>query len=94
MDKIYVKNPDFVQREIAGEFLLIPIRRQLSDVNSLYVLNETGAHIWKQIDGARTVGQIQSEVLSAFEASEEQIAKDVESLFRDLAAIQAICEKT
>lgn len=93
MDKVYVKSPDFVQREIAGEFLLIPIRRQLTEANSLYVMNETGTSIWKHIDGQKSVAQIKSDLLIEFEVSAEQLEKDLTVLLSDLVGIQAIQEK-
>lgn len=93
-EKIYQKNPDFVQREIAGEFLLIPIRRQLNETNNLYVMNETGTTIWKFIDGRRSLAQIKSDLIKEFDVLEEQLEKDLVILIDDLISIQAIHEKS
>ena len=93
-NKIFEKSPDFVQREIAGEFLLIPIRRQLNEANNLYVMNETGTAVWKQIDGNKTLGQITVGLLDEFEVAEDQLEKDLTTLIDDLVAIQAIHEKS
>ena len=93
-NKIFEKSPDFVQREIAGEFLLIPIRRQLNEANNLYVMNETGTAVWKQIDGNKTLGQITTDLLGEFEVAEDQLEKDLKTLVDDLVAIQAIHEKS
>ena len=92
MDKIYLKNDDFVQREVAGEFLLIPIKRQLTDVNSLYVLNETGAALWRRINGQRSVEEIMEDFSQEFEVTEEQLKKDFNALIEDLLSIKAIFE--
>ena len=91
-DKIYTKSPDFVQREIAGECILIPVRRQLTDVNSLYVLNDTGAALWRRIDGKTPLQGITSDFLSEFEVTRAQLEKDVASLIEDLLSIRAIRE--
>ena len=93
MSKIYVKNPDFVQREVAGEFILIPIKRNLRDANDLFVLNEMGACIWKKIDGSRTTQEIQTHLLAEFQVSEEELQNDLNSLLKELVSIQAIQEK-
>ena len=93
-DKIYFKNPDFVQREVANEFLLIPIRRRLSDVGSLFVLNDTGAAVWRLFDGNRTVRQIQAELVNDYEAPAEQLQQDLETLILDLLSIEAVQEKS
>ena len=92
MDRIYAKNNDFVQREVAGECILIPVRRQLTDVNSLYVLNETGAALWRRIDGKRTLHDLTLELLDEFDVTQAQLEKDVASLIEDLLSIHAIQE--
>ena len=90
MSKIYIKNPDFVQREIAGEFILIPIKRNLKDANNLFVLNEMGAQVWKRIDGTASVQKISQNLLEEFETSPEILEKDLKTLLTDLESIQAI----
>ena len=91
-DNIYAKSPDFVSREVAGEFILIPTRRQLNEVNSLYVLNETGAALWRRIDGKRSAREIIEDFSKDFDVTREQIEKDFNSLIEDLSSIRAIEE--
>jgi hypothetical protein len=92
MDRIYAKNQDFVQREVAGECILIPVRRQLTEVSSLYVLNETGAALWRRIDGKKTLQDIILEFLNEFDVTQAQLEQDVASLIEDLLSIHAIQE--
>ena len=89
-DKVYTKNPDFVQREVAGECILVPVRPKLSDVSSLYVLNETGAAVWRRIDGNRSMSEILAELAAEFDVTREQLERDLASLLDDLLNIQAI----
>ncbi|HZC81507.1 MAG TPA: PqqD family protein [Nitrospiraceae bacterium] len=91
-DRIYAKNPDFVSREVAGEFILIPVRHQLNEVNSLYVLNETGAALWRRIDGKRSAREIIEDFSTEFDVTREQLEKDFRSLIEDLRSIRAIEE--
>ncbi len=92
MDNIYVRSRDYVQREVADEFILIPLRRKLTDANSLYVLNETGAFVWRHLDGHRPLQDIASALLNEYDVSNEQLERDLRSLVNDLLAIQAIQE--
>jgi hypothetical protein len=92
IDRIYAKNDDFVQREVAGECILIPIRRQLTDVNSLYVLNETGAALWRRMDGKMSLQAITLDFLNEFDVTQAQLEKDIASLIEDLLSIHAIRE--
>jgi hypothetical protein len=89
---IYSKNPDYVQRDVAGECLLVPIRRTLTEANSIYVLNETGAALWHRIDGQRTAQDIVSDFCNEYEAATDQVAKDFTLLLDDLLSIQAVEE--
>ena len=47
-----------MHRDVAGECILAFIRRTPSEANSIYVLNETGAALWKRIDGQRSAQDI------------------------------------
>ncbi|MDP1767958.1 MAG: PqqD family protein [Nitrospirota bacterium] len=89
---IYSKNPDYVQRDVAGECLLVPIRRTLTEANSIYVLNETGSALWHRIDGQRTAQDIVSDFCHEYEVAADQLAQDFTSLLDDLLSIQAVEE--
>ena len=91
-DKIFAKNTNFVQREVAGECILVPIRQQLSEVNSLYILNETGAALWRRIDGTRSIRAILTELSDEYDVTSEQLEKDLTTLIEDLLGIRAIEE--
>ena len=91
-DRIYAKNSNFVHRELAGECILVPIRQQLSEVNSLYVLNETGAALWRRIDGTRSIQAIMTELSNEYDVTSEQLEKDLTKLIEDLLSIRAIEE--
>ncbi len=91
-ETVYAKSPDFVQRDVAGECILVPIRPKLSDVSSLYVLNETGAEVWRRIDGARSTSAIVAELVAEFDVTAERLERDLASLFGDLLEIRAIVQ--
>jgi hypothetical protein len=87
---VYAKNPEYVERDVAGECILVPIRRRLSESNSIYVLNDTGAALWRRIDGANTVETIMADFVEEFDVSLDQLKKDFATLLDDLHSIQAI----
>jgi hypothetical protein len=89
---IYSKNPDFVQRDVAGECILVPIRRTLTEANSIFVLNDTGAALWNRIDGARPIHEIASGFAAEYDVAVEQLNRDFETLLADLFSIHAIEE--
>ncbi|HSL02311.1 MAG TPA: PqqD family protein [Nitrospiraceae bacterium] len=91
---IYTKHPDYVQRDVAGECILVPIKRTLTEANSIYVLNETGAALWNKIDGQRTAQDIITDFCCEYEVETGQLAKDFTSLLDDLLSIKAVEEVT
>jgi aminoglycoside phosphotransferase (APT) family kinase protein len=72
----FVKEPDFVTREIAGETIIVPIRNNVGDLNAIYTLNEVGTAIWQQIDGRTTVREIAEALCSAYEVDASRAEQD------------------
>jgi hypothetical protein len=91
---VYAKNPEYVQRDVAGECILVPIRRNLTESNSIYVLNETGASLWQRIDGTRSLQTITDEFVQEYDVTTEQLYQDFRTLLTDLLSIHAIDEVT
>ena len=53
-DKLcYRPSPGFVTREIAGEILLVPVGEQTRNLNGMVTFTETGAFLWKHLNGER-----------------------------------------
>jgi methyl coenzyme M reductase alpha subunit len=75
-DSRFVKEPDFVTREIAGETIIVPIRNNVGDLNAIYTLNEVGTAIWRQIDGQTTVREIAAALCSAYEVDADRAEQD------------------
>ena len=51
-----------------------------------FSLNGTGARVWENIDGSRTVGELVELVLAEYDADAEEVVADVLSLVNDLAS--------
>lgn len=89
---VYAKNPAFVQRDVAGECILVPIRRTLTEANSIYVLNDTGAAIWNLFDGCRSLHEIEAAFSEEYDVTPDQLRRDLETLLADLLSIHALEE--
>ena len=89
---VYAKHPDYVQRDVAGECILVPVRRSLTDSNSIYVLNETGAALWRRLDGTAAVRDICAAFIDEYDVTPDQLHQDFDTLLADLLSIQAIQE--
>ena len=80
------KKGEYVARVIAGETVVVPIRGQVGDLESIYTLNEVGSVLWELIDGETTVRGMVEAVCRAFEVTPEQAEEDTVDFLTGLAA--------
>ena len=92
LDKVYTKSDSIVFRKIADEFILVPIRQNVGDLESIYTLNETAACIWELIDGKIKVKEIKEKLIEEFEVTPEEAGKDLIEHLKQLGEIKAIIE--
>lgn len=92
LEKRYQKNPDMVFRKIADEYILVPIRQDTADLESIYNLNEVSARIWELIDGKSKAKEIKDKITGEFEVTCEEAEKDLLELLEQLEKIKAIQE--
>lgn len=90
MNEVYKKNSDFVYRRIAGETLLVPIRKAIRDLQSIYSFNETACSLWEKIDGQRTIAEILEVMEEEFEVDNASLRADTQELIEKLKAIGAL----
>lgn len=90
LGKCYEQDPAMVFRKIAGECLLVPIRHNLADLESIYILNEVGGHIWELIDGRRPVREIRDLLVAEFEVSPQEAEGDLLTFLDQIQAIGGI----
>ena len=77
LEKCFDKDPNIASRKIADEYILVPIRHNVGDLENIYTLNEVGAFIWVLIDGKRQLKEIKERIVEEFEVSEEEAENDL-----------------
>jgi hypothetical protein len=92
LEKVYKKSDSIVSRKIGDECILVPIRQDVGDLESIYTLNETAARIWELIDGETRVSEIKERIVDEFDAEPEQTEQDLKEHLQQLEGIQAIIE--
>ncbi len=75
---------EVVQRELAGETFLVPVRGRLADLQELFVLNAVGSWLWSRLDGTNEIDDLARSVVAEFEVDEEQARRDTESFLDEL----------
>ena len=94
LDRIYERNPDIVFRKVAGEYILVPIKRNVGDLESIYTLDEVAANIWEFFDGRRRVADIKEAITATFEIGPEAAEKDLMKFIQELESLGCIREKS
>ena len=84
VDEVYVREESAVTRRIAGETVIVPVRDDVADLDSIYTLNETGTFLWELLDGRHTVGELVEALVARFEVSPEVAGADVTRLIVSL----------
>ena len=71
------KEDSFVSRRVAGQIIIVPIRSNLGDLESIYTLNEAATLIWEMIDGETRADRIAEKISEQYEVSLESAERDV-----------------
>lgn len=77
LNSILSHSPSIVTRKTGDEYILVPVANNIADMNSVYTLNETGAFIWEQIDGKRSVEDLIALLTDEYETDKKSASKDV-----------------
>lgn len=92
LEKVYNKSGSIVFRKIGEECILVPIRQDVGDLESIYTLNKTAARIWELIDGKTQTSEIKEKIVEEFDVKPEEAEKDLIEHLQLLEGIQAIIE--
>ncbi|MBW2646537.1 MAG: PqqD family protein [Deltaproteobacteria bacterium] len=92
LDKVYTKSDSIVSRKIADEVILVPIRQDVGDLESIYTLNEVAARIWELVDGKTTVNEIKDIVVNEYEVPPIEVEKDIVGCLGELESVKAVTE--
>ena len=92
LERCYEKDPSIVHRNIAGEAILVPIRQNVADLESIYTLDEVGARIWELIDGQRRVKEIRDAIVEEYEVSPGVAEADLVEFVQQLEEMGGVRE--
>jgi hypothetical protein len=82
----FVRSDNVVSRVIAGETLIVPVRRGVADLASLFSFNQVGSTIWEAIEKPRTVDELVAVVADTYEVTPEKAREDLEVFLNEAQA--------
>ncbi len=89
-DELFIRNPDFVFRRIIDETILVPIHRNLAEMDCIYTLNELGALLWEKLSVPTSRTELCQVILDNYDTNEEAASVDLEAFLDELQAIGAL----
>ena len=76
---------NYVIREIAGDYIIVPIGQAVFDFQGLITVNEIGAFIWKLLqENDLTLNEIETAIKDEYEVEPSIVKKDVIDFFNQL----------
>jgi len=81
---------EFSVREIAGEYLLVPMGKTALDLNGMITLNDVAADIWNMLPTAKTSAEIVCRIMHDYDADEKTVRADVEEFLCKLKKLDII----
>ena len=85
LKSILTHSPSIVTRKTGNEYVLVPITNNIADMHSVYTLNETGAFIWEQINGKRSVEEIIAVLTAEYDIDNKSAEADVFSFIENVS---------
>ena len=76
-------NPDYVLRDVCGEYAIIPVGEECLIANAVMTPNESAAFIWKAFMEPNTVENVVAQCVEAYDAPAETLEHAVDSFVRD-----------
>lgn len=78
-DRIYKIKPKYILREIAGEYLAIPLEgADDSATSQIIILNEVSSFFWEKLQQGTTSEQLVDDVTTEFDVSREEASADLQ----------------
>lgn len=75
---------EFVLREIAGDYIIIPTGKTVLDFNGLITVNEVGASLWNMLQEEVSIDELVKGILEEYEVEEDVAREDIQEFLATL----------
>ena len=83
---------EFVLREIAGEYIIIPTGKTVLEFNGLITVNEVGVSLWNMLQNEVTFDELVQGILDEYEVEENVVREDIQE-FLDVLIDRGVITK-
>lgn len=74
----------FLLREIAGEYILVPVGESSTAFNGLITMNNMGVFIWENLDEVSNEEEMLQKILSEYDVDEKTAKADLDEFLEIL----------
>lgn len=83
MEKYQAKE-GYILRTVAGSNVLISVGNNIANFNGYIKLNDTAAHIWKELQEPKSLEELTESICAEFDIDKEQASQDAEEFLDQL----------
>lgn len=83
---------DFIMREIAGEYVLVPVGAASVKFNGLITVNEPGRYIFDLLAEEHSAQELAEKITEEYNVSPETALTDVKAFLQKLREVGALVE--
>lgn len=87
------RNPDFLLREVADTYVVVPVGEAASTFSGMITLNATGAWIWERLETEQTVATLTAALVENYEVEADRAREDVLAFVDRLIPTGAILDR-
>jgi methyltransferase-like protein len=77
LNTIVSRSKSIVGRKTGSEYVLIPVSNNIADMESVFTINETGAFIWEQMDGKKSIEELTNLLMEEYEVDYQTALADI-----------------
>ena len=81
---------EFILREIAGDYIIIPAGKTVLDFNGLITVNEVGVSLWNMLQNEVTFEELVQGVLAEYDVEESVAREDIQEFLAALIDVGMI----
>lgn len=86
---------NYMLREIAGNFVVIPVGQNVADYKNMLHLNETSVFLWNELQNEISFDELLKRMAVKYEASEDEVSileKDLNEFLDKLRKLEVLME--
>lgn len=83
---------EFVLREIAGDYIIIPTGKTVLEFNGLITVNEVGVSLWNMLQKETSLDELVQGILEEYDVEEDVAREDIQEFLDTLITAGILTE--